>query len=309
MQKMILRRLSLLVPLVFAISAICFVLINLSPSDPAEVALRVNDITPTSEAIEQMRVELGLDKPMVERYFIWIKGVLQGDFGVSYETNTPIIEEILYAFPTTLKLALSALLLIVSLGLFFGVLCAKYEGSLLDKTIRGFIFFATAMPSFWLGLLLIWFFSLRLDIFPTGGLEEVKGIVLPAITLSLAYVATYIRLMRNTLLSNQQMLFILYAKARGLKEITVLKHQIRNALVPFVTALGMSIPKLVAGTVVVENIFSLPGLGRLCIHAIFSRDYPMIQAYILLMAVSFILFNLFADILVHWINPRLKEQL
>jgi nickel transport system permease protein len=200
------------------------------------------------------------------------------------------------------------LVLIVVLGLFFGIVCAVYEQHFIDKIIRFFIFFSTAMPSFWLALLLMWFFSFYINVLPTSGFEQWDGMILPSITLSFAYVATYIRLMRNTLIQSEHELYVLYAKARGLKSSLIMKHRVMNALHPFVVALGMSIPKLVAGTVIVENIFALPGVGRLCVSAIFSRDYPMIQAYVLLMALLFMGFNLLADSVIRWMDPRLRRS-
>jgi nickel transport system permease protein len=308
MGRLVYKRLILLVPLLLGISFICYGLVNLSPSDPAEVILRVNAITPTPEAISEMRKELELDKPFMTRYFLWLEGIVQGDFGISYETKTPVLTEIQRALPVTLILAGSSFLLIVFLGLSLGILCAVFEGSLLDKILRGFVFTAMAMPSFWLGLLFMWFFALKLDLVPISGAEDFRGYILPTLTLSCSFAATYIRIMRNTLINTKENLYILHAKVRGLKKSLVLKHQIINALQPFIIAVGMSIPRLIAGTVIVESIFSLPGLGRLCVHAIFSRDYPMIQAYILFMAVAFILFNLLADVLVQWIDPRLRRQ-
>ena len=307
MVSFILKRLALMIPLLLGISVVSFTLITLSPSDPAEVALRVNDITPTAEAILEMREELGLDKPLLERYGKWLGAMVQGDFGNSYATKTPVMHEILHALPTTLMLASIAFVLVVFFGLFVGIWCALHEDSFADRMVRGFVFVATAMPSFWLGLLLMWFVSLHLNLLPTSGLEEASGIILPAITLSLTYIATYIRLMRNTMIQTGHELYVLYAKARGLRERVITKHRVMNALQPFVVALGMSIPKLVAGTVIVENIFALPGLGRVCVSAIFSRDYPMIQAYVLFMAVLFIFFNLMADVGMRFIDPRLRR--
>lgn len=303
-----LKRLVLMVPLLLGISLVTFTLITLSPSDPAEVALRVNDITATHEAIEEMREELGLNKPFLERYSVWLSALVQGDFGISYATKTPVLGEILHALPTTMFLASISLVLILVFGFWLGIVCALYEDTWIDRAIRGFVFIATAMPSFWLGLLLMWFFAFYCDLLPTSGLESLRGIILPAITLSLSYVATYIRLMRNTMIDTKQELYVLYARARGLSEYVITKHIVRNALHPFLVALGMSIPKLVAGTVIVENIFALPGIGRLCVSAIFSRDYPMIQAYVLFMALLFMIFNLMADLVSTQIDPRLKGR-
>lgn len=282
---------------------------NLSPSDPAEVALRVNDITVTSEALAQMKEELGLNAPWYERYALWLKGILHCDFGLSYATKTPVVQEITQALSTTLLLALVTLVLIVCVGFGLGIVCALHEGSWSDKLIRFFVFVSTAMPSFWLGLLLVWLFALHLNLLPTSGLVGIESLVLPSLTLSLSYISTYARMMRNTMIETQGELFVVYAKARGLRESVILRHIITNALRPCIVALGMSIPKLIAGTVVVENIFGLPGIGRLCVHAIFSRDYPMMQAYVFFMACLFIIFNLCADVLVRHLDPRFGKHL
>jgi nickel transport system permease protein len=308
MRSLILKRLLLMPFLLVAVSIVTFVLMHLSPSDPAEVALRINDITPTPEAILQMRGELGLDRPVIERYVHWLEGIAQGDFGLSYETKMPVFEELSRAFPTTLCLAFFAFVLVVVFGVALGIACALFEGSAFDVSVRGIVFVVSAIPSFLAGLVFIWVLALVFDLFPTGGLETKSGFVLPVITLALPYIATYVRLMRNALVENREALFVLYAQVRGVSRYALLKHRIRNALQPFIVALGMSVPKLLAGTVVVENVFGLPGLGRLCVHAIFSRDYPMIQAYVLLMALLFIVSNAVADLGVYASDPRLRRR-
>ena len=164
------------------------------------------------------------------------------------------------------------------------------------------------MPSFWVGLLLIWIFSVKLNLFPTSGMERPSSIVLPAITLALAYISTYVRLIRNNMVQNKHENYVYYARIRGLKETTIIKHIFKNSLQSSLTALGMSIPKLIAGTVVVENIFAWPGVGRVCVDAIFNRDFPVIQAYILLMAVLFVICNLLVDILSVAIDPRIRKE-
>ena len=164
------------------------------------------------------------------------------------------------------------------------------------------------MPSFWVGLLLIWIFSVKLNLFPTSGMERPSSIVLPAITLALAYISTYVRLIRNNMVQNKHENYVYYARIRGLKESTIIKHIFKNSLQTSITALGMSIPKLIAGTVIVENIFAWPGVGRLCVTAIYNRDFPIIQAYILLMAVLFVICNLLVDILSVAIDPRMRKE-
>lgn len=306
MKNFITKRIISVIPILIGISFLSFIIINLSPSDPAEVALRVNEIIPTESAIQQMREELNLDAPFLQRYTTWLKDCLQGDFGNSYVNKKPVSEEIGKALPATLKLASVSLVITILVSVSVGVLCAIYEGSIGDKFARTFIFLGTAMPSFWIGLLLIWLFSVKLNILPTSGMETPNSIILPAITLSLTYISTYVRLIRNNMIKNKKENYVLYARVRGLKESTIIKHVFKNSLQSSLTALGMSIPKLIAGTVVVENIFAWPGVGRLCVDAIYNRDFPVIQAYILIMAVMFVICNLLVDIVSAIIDPRLR---
>lgn len=308
MKNYIRKRILSIIPILIGISFLSFIIINLGSSDPAEVALRVNEVTPTDEAIQQMRNKLGLDKPFFERYTIWLGDSLKGDFGESYVNNKPVIGEIRQALPATLSLASLSLIITILISVTVGVLCAVYEGSIGDKITRGIVFLGTAMPSFWVGLLLIWIFSVKLNIFPTSGMETTSSVVLPAVTLSLAYISTYVRLIRNNMIQNKQQNYVLYGRVRGLKESTIIKHVFKNSLQSSITALGMSIPKLIAGTVIVENIFAWPGIGRLCVAAIFNRDYPIIQAYILIMAVMFVLCNLLVDVFSASIDPRMRKE-
>ena len=308
MRDYILKRLATVIPILIGISFLSFALISLSPSNPAEVALRVNEIVPTEEAVRAMEEQLRTNKPYIERYVTWLTDSLQGDFGNSYVNNKPVATLIGQAIPNTIKLAFVALLITIVFSVLVGILCAVYEGSFGDKLARALVFVGTAMPSFWVGLLLIWIFSVKLNLFPTSGMERPSSIVLPAITLALAYISTYVRLIRNNMVQNKHENYVYYARIRGLKETTIIKHIFKNSLQSSLTALGMSIPKLIAGTVVVENIFAWPGVGRVCVDAIFNRDFPVIQAYILLMAVLFVICNLLVDILSVAIDPRIRKE-
>lgn len=308
MRDYILKRLATVIPILIGISFLSFALISLSPSNPAEVALRVNEIVPTEEAVRAMEEQLGTNKPYIERYVTWLTDSLQGDFGNSYVNNKPVATLIGQAIPNTIKLAFVALLITIVFSVLVGILCAVYEGSFGDKLARALVFVGTAMPSFWVGLLLIWIFSVKLNLFPTSGMERPSSIVLPAITLALSYISTYVRLIRNNMVQNKHENYVYYARIRGLKETTIIKHIFKNSLQSSLTALGMSIPKLIAGTVIVENIFAWPGVGRVCVDAIFNRDFPVIQAYILLMAVLFVICNLLVDILSVAIDPRMRKE-
>ena len=308
MKKYIGKRLISLLPILLGITFLAFVIINLSPSNPAEVALRVNNIVATEEAIASKTIELGLDKPFIERYFLWVINSLKGDFGTSYVNGKDVLGLFGQALPNTLKLAFVAILITIVFSVVVGVLCAIYEGSIGDKITRALVFLGTAMPSFWIGILLIWMFSVKMKIFPTSGMTAPNAVVLPSITLSLGYISTYVRLIRNNMVQNKHENYVYYARIRGLKESTIIKHIFKNSLQTSITALGMSIPKLIAGTVIVENIFAWPGVGRLCVTAIYNRDFPIIQAYILLMAVMFVVCNLLVDIASASIDPRMRKE-
>ena len=309
MRKYITRRILLAVPMLFAISFIAFVLINFMPSDPAEVALRVNEIIPTDEAVASMRAQLGLDDPFLVRYFRWLADCLRFDFGVSYtNTNRTVISEIVRCIPQTLNLAAMSLVIVLAVSIPIGVLSAVYKNSLFDRIIRFFVFIGTAMPNYWLGLVLIWLFGVKLKFLPTNGATSFKHYILPAITLSMTYISTYVRLIRNSMLDNMTENYAFDAEVRGIKKsVIVYKHVLKNSLQSSMNALGMSIVQLISGTVVVENIFAIPGIGRLCISAIFNRDYPVIQAYILMMGVMFVFCNLAIDIVQCFIDPRMKR--
>lgn len=308
MQRYFFLRLLMILPLALIISFIAFLLLNMAPSDPAEVALRINEIVPTDQAIALMKQELGLDKPFLVRYFTWLWNAVHLNFGKSFLTRAPVLNEIVTALPATLWLAAVSLFFIIVISLILSFLCVITHNTLVDKSIRGIIFIFTAIPNYWLGLLLIWALAVQLDLFPVSGMLTHESVILPALTLSLGYIGTYIRLIRGTMLNQLQQPYVFYARARGLPDSIILrKHVLPNSLHTSLIAIGMSIPKLIAGTVVIENIFAWPGIGRLCINAIFGRDYPMIQAYILLMALLFLLSNFIVDLLQQYLDPRLTR--
>ena len=304
---LVLRRLAALVPLCLAISFLAFCLTSLSPSDPAEVALRVNDITPTPEVIEATRHELGLDRPFFERYLVWLKRALQGDLGKSFVTHLPVAEEMAKALLPSLALAFSAVLVVLCVGIPCAILGFVTEGRLPDIVVRALVFLASATPTFWTGLLFIWLFSVHLNLLPTGGLEGPSSFILPALTLALPSLATYTRLLRASMLATGQQDFVLYLKAQGRHPLAILCRIVRNSLNSTLAALGMTLPKLLAGTFVVECVFAWPGLGRLCVTAIFNRDFPLIQAYVVVMGLFFVLFNLVMDIVGTYVDPRKRK--
>ena len=257
MKPYIIKRILSAIPLLVIISFVCFVFINLIPSDPAEVALRVRQVPIiTEEAIA----------------------------GVSF-------------------------VMVIVLSLPIGFLCAVYKDGWFDKIMRGLVFMTTAMPAYWVGLLLMWLVSIKLDLLPTSGNGTWKHLILPSFTVSLSYISTYIRLIRNNMLENMKQDYVLYANVRGLSQKSILvKHILKNSMHTCIVAIGMSIPQLISGTIVVENVFAWPGLGTLCISSIFNRDYPVIQTYVLLIGVLFVGFNLLFDILQTISDPRMRKE-
>lgn len=311
MKSYIIKRMLSAVPLLLCISFLCFVFINLIPSDPAEVALRVRQ-TPiiTEEAIAEVRAELGLDDPYLVRYAKWVWSCLHLDFGVSYTNpSRTVLGELSRCLPATVILAMTSLVFVIVLSLPIGFFCAVYKDSWFDRLIRGIVFMTTAMPAYWIGLLMIWLVSIKLDLLPTSGSGSVKHLILPAFTVSLTYISTYIRLIRNNMLENMKEDYVLYANVRGLKQSNILvRHILKNSLHTCIVAIGMSVPQLMAGTIVVENVFAWPGLGKLCINSIFNRDYPVIQTYVLLIGTLFVVFNLLFDIIQCIADPRLRRE-
>ena len=311
MKRYIIRRILLTIPLLLAISFICFMFINLIPSNPAEVALRVQQ-TPiiTDEAIKEMEKMLGLDKPFFVRYFDWLINCLQGNFGISYVNPARTVAgEIMRCLPATLQLAGASFIIVLVLSVPIGFFCAVYKDGWFDRLMRGGIFITTAMPPYWVGLLLMWIVGVELRLLPTNGNGTIQHLLLPAFTVALSYISTYIRLIRNNMLENMKQDYVLYANVRGLPQKCIwVKHVLKNSMHTCFVAMGMSIPQLISGTIVVENVFSWPGLGTLCISSIFNRDYPVIQTYVLLIGVLFVFFNLLFDILQTVSDPRLRKE-
>ncbi len=307
MKRFIINRLLTLIPVLLGMSLITFIQLRLVPCDPAEVYLRLNQVPPTKEAVALVRAELGLDKPLPRQYFNWLGNVLQLDFGKSFVTRKPVWDEITRCFPATIQLTATSLLLVVLVSLPTGILAALYKDSIFDQFSRVLAFIGASMPSFWLGFLLMYFFSLKLDLLPALGRGGLSNLVLPSLTLALGQASTYTRLLRASMLENFNKQYVLYARARGLKErLVVGRHVLRNALLPVVTAFGMSLGHMLAGAVIVENVFAWPGLGRLCVSSIFNRDYPVIQCYVLIMALIFVLCNLLVDIAISLLDPRIR---
>ena len=309
MAHYIIKRLLFIPLLLLLISFVTFCLVNLAPSDPAEVILRVSNIQVTPQALVLTRQEFGLDQPFFTRYWIWLQGVLQLDFGSSFITREPVLQILLQALWPTLYLVACVVILTIAVSVPSGIFLAMHAHTPVDKAGRFFMFSFTGMPDYWVGLLLIWAVSVKLNWLPINGMSSPSSIILPAVTLSLAYIGLYVKLIRNSILQELSQYYVMYARARGLKESMVIaKHVMVNAMQSALVVFGMSIPRLIAGTVIIENVFAWPGMGRMCVTAITEHDYPVIQAYVLLISLLYLLFNFLTDMLQIRIDPRLRYQ-
>jgi len=293
----------------FGVSVITFGLINLAPGDPADLILRSEMGEPTVEAVEALRRELGLNAPVHLRYVRWLGKACRLELGQSYRTGRPVKEEILSRLPATLELAFAALAFMILVALPVGILSALYRHTLFDHLGRLWALIGASLPGFWLGLLFIFFFSVRLDLFPVMGRGSFSHLVLPAVTLGFGLAAVYARILRASILEVLGQDYIRVARARGLKEKWLIgRHVLKNALIPAVTLMGMSFGNLLGGAAIVETIFAWPGVGKFAVDSIFNRDYPVIQGYALFMAVVFVVANLLVDLSYVFLDPRIRLE-
>lgn len=310
MARYIIRRLLLAIPLLLIISFITFIFINLSPQDPAQLILQAQGIPNiTNDLIAQTKEELGLNQPFIIRYLHWVVACMQLDFGDSYVTGKPIWSLVGPALLNTLKLTLVSSIVVIVLSILLGVLSALNEGKMIDKSVRGISFLLTSMPSYWLAAILIWYISVKLDLLPTSGMDSYKSYILPVTVIAISYAGIYFRNVRSSMISNLNEDYVLYGRASGLSEKKITMHILRNSLQVAISIFGMAIPIILGGTVVVENVFAWPGLGSLSIRSILSRDFPVIQAYVLIVAVAFVLFNTVSDIVNAALNPKMRKEI
>ena len=318
MTEFILKRIVQSIVLVFLVLTITFFLLHLAPGDPLS---RYYDPEISPETVQMIKEKLGLDRPIHEQYLRWIGSFMKGDFGVSLEFKRPVKELLAEAIPNTLRLTLCALFLHIVLGIFLGILSAARRYTLFDRINTVVALFLYSIPSFWLALMLILIFSLKLGILPSShmqsiGAENLSGfalfmdrlahLVLPSFVLGIASAASTARYMRGSMLDVLREDYIRTARAKGLPERAVfLKHAFKNAALPIVTIVGLSLPFLLGGAVVTEQRFSWPGMGRLAVQAIYSRDYPVILAVNFVVAVMVIAGNLLADVSYALLDPRI----
>ncbi|WP_089177036.1 ABC transporter permease [Bosea sp. AS-1] len=306
-----LQRLLLVLPVLFGVLLIGFLLMQVVPTDPAQVRAGP---TATQDVVQAIREELGLNQPLWKQFFIYIGRLAQGDLGVSIINNVPVTQELGNTIGPTLELMVASLIWAIPLGMLLGTVGAYYRGSLMDRAIMAVSVGGVSLPVFFLGLGLIWLFGFKYPILPftgrTGPLwtwEGLQGIILPALTLGGVFVGPVARMTRTSVLDELGADHVRTARAKGLGESTVvLRHTLRNALVPVVTLIGLQIGFLLGGAVVTETVFSWPGIGRLAVGAILSSDLPMAQGTIIVLSLGFILINLTVDVLYAVLDPRVR---
>ena len=306
MVRYILKRLLLMVPVILGISFLIFAIMEFTPGDPATIIL--GDRAP-QESIDALREEMGLNDPFILRYLRYVTNAVKGDFGSSYRNRLPVFDEIMARFPTTIVLATGAIILTVLIGVPIGILSAVKQYSLMDNTTLAGALILTSMPGFWLGTMLILLFALQLKLLPATGGESFNGFILPWITLSAAQMASLIRMTRSNMLEVVRADYIKMARAKGASErIVIMRHALRNALMPIVTIIGLNFSTLLGGTMIIETVFALPGIGTLAVISVRQKDVPMVMAVVLFIAFIGGFINLLVDVLYVYIDPRLKSQ-
>ena len=308
MLRFVLRRSFYLIPAWLGISLVAFLLANLTPGDPARLALqRELGRQPTPAETAAAREQMGLNDPALIRYVKWLGDAVTGDLGDSYRTGKPVLGSLAERFPKTLQIAGIGLVLAIVIAIPLGVLAAVYRRGLIDHMSRVLALLGASMPSYWTAYLLILLFSVQMGILPVAGSQTWQHAVMPALTLGIAGSASLMRLTRSETLETLSQDYIRTARAKGLRSRAVLiRHALRNTLIPITTVLGMRFAGMLGGAVIVETIFSWPGIGKLMVDAIFDRDYPMIQGFVLFMGTAFLLINLIVDLGYGLIDPRIR---
>jgi peptide/nickel transport system permease protein len=313
--RYILRRILQSIPVLFGISLITFLIVNTAPGDPALLYMDRSS-NPTQEDVQRVREELGLDKPLPIRYVEWVGRALVGDFGTSFKDKRPVVDRIAETLPYSIKLSVISILFGYVTAILLGILAAVKANSWIDYIISFFSALFVSAPIFWVALMAILIFSVKLDLLPTSGWSDygnesiwnvARHLILPVTILALRDIAGMSRYVRSGLLEVLRQDYVRTARSKGLQErVVIFKHALRNSLIPVVTVMGLSLPALVGGAVLTETVFGLPGMGRLAVGSIANRDYPMLIAINLLSAVMVVLGNILADAAYGWVDPRIR---
>lgn len=307
MIRYIAKRLLMLIPVLLGIVLVVFIMNRISPGNPARMLLGDGA---TDEAVEALEEELGLNDPLYVQFFNYVKGVVtEFDLGTSYQTKRPVITELMDRFPTTAKLAFFSILLSAVVGITLGIISAVKQNTPIDHLSTGVALLGVSMPAFWLGMMLILVFSIYLKWTPVSDITGWKSWILPTITSSMAGMATITRMTRSSMLEVICQDYIVTARAKGLTErVIIVKHALKNALIPIITVLGIQLGVMLGGAVLTETVFSINGLGKYMVDGIKNRDYPVVQGGVLLLALVFSCVNLVVDIIYAYVDPRIKSQ-
>ena len=308
MKNYALKRLLQLIPILLAITFLSYGMMRIAGSDVIEQKMENTSGTVSQEMIDNARAELGLDKPFVVQYFTWLGNLLRGDMGTSYVSNTPVFSTFISKLPATLLLTAVSILLTVLISIPLGIWSAVKQNTATDYVIRTASFIGNSLPNFFVSLLLMYLFAIRLGWFPviSGGVS-LQSVALPALTLAIAMSAKYLRQVRATVLDELSKDYVLGARARGVKfSTTLIRSVMKASLVTIITLLTLSIGSLLGGTAIVESIFMWDGVGKLAVDAINMRDYPIIQAYVMWMAIIYVVVNLITDLSYHFLDPRIR---
>ena len=305
------KRLMMLIPILIGVSILAFLIMHLIPGDPARV---IAGMGASPEDVEGIRQRLGLDRPIHVQYFEFMRGIAQGDLGNSIRTRRPVLTEMIDRYPATINLGGAALAVGVLIGVPAGVVAAVKQYSAFDSMSMMVAIFGLSMPSFWMGLMLVYFLGYRLELLPPSGMlgppwtwDGMRSLLMPAFTLGTPTAAVLARLSRSSMLEVVRQDYIRTARAKGLKEaIIVMRHALKNALIPVITVAGMQLGYLLGGAVVVETVFAWPGLGRLVVSAIHFRDFPVVRGGVMLFALTFVLVNLLVDLAYGMVDPRIR---
>ncbi|MDD7401088.1 MAG: nickel ABC transporter permease [Eubacteriales bacterium] len=307
MLKYIFKRLVYLVLVLIGVSFIVFTLLQLTPGDPVRMMLGESA---TPEAVAELRESLGLDDPFLVQYFRYLTGIFfRADLGTSYNTGEPVLDQIMIMFPNTLKLALLATLLATVLGTFLGIVSAVNQYSIIDNIVMVFALVGTSAPIFWIGIMMILLFSVKLGWLPPSGFDTFQQMIMPAVALGMQSTAVVARMTRSSMLEVIRQDYVNTARAKGQKELVIIfKHVYRNALIPIITVIGLQFGHLLGGAMLTEIVFSIPGVGRLMVDAIKQRDFPIVQGSVLFVAACFSVVNLLVDILYVAVDPKVSKS-
>lgn len=306
MYKYIFKRLLMIIPVLLLALLVVYFIVDLTPGDPARNILGKNA---SNEAVEQLRDELGLDKPLLVRYARYIKDILRGNFGKSYRTGSSVSEDVLLRYPVTIKLAFGCSLWTIIVGVTLGILAAIKQYSLADNIFSGFALLLASVPEFWFGMMAMLIFSIKLDIFPVTGADSWKHFILPIITLSTGSIAIVLRMTRSSMLEVIRQDYIRTAKAKGVDaKLIIREHALPNALLPIVTELGSDLAGLLCGTIFIETVFGMAGIGTYLLAGVRSKDIPVVMASTVIITLTSGIINLIVDISYAYIDPRIKAD-